>query len=124
MKRERKEVGDARGRRSTCLLPFPYSSSLNQLKHSAPLPLAMVQITVQHRSSSKPSSSRPSKPPVVIDFPHRHPNKVTVLELKGALEAKFPKVSTPVSAVRGDGARVGSAVEKAEGGAEATGRTS
>jgi hypothetical protein len=59
--------------------------------------LAMVQITVQHRPSSRPSLSRPSKPPVVIDFPHRHPNKVTVLELKGAIEAKFPKVSVPVS---------------------------
>ncbi|KAL7411924.1 3-oxo-5-alpha-steroid 4-dehydrogenase-domain-containing protein [Mrakia frigida] len=51
----------------------------------------MVQITVQHRSSSK-SSGKPAKPPVVIDFPHRHPNKVSVLELKGAIEAKFPRL--------------------------------
>jgi hypothetical protein len=52
----------------------------------------MVKITVQHRSSS--NAGKPSKPPVTIDFPHRHPQKVTVLELKGALEAKFPKVNT------------------------------
>ena len=57
-----------------------------------PRSIIMVKITVQHRSSK--AGGKAGKPPVTIDFPHRHPNKVTVLELKGALEAKFPKVST------------------------------
>lgn len=47
----------------------------------------MVKITVQPRSSKKPA--------IVIDFPGRHSDKVTVQELKGSIEAKFPKVRTP-----------------------------
>lgn len=80
-------------------LPLPPFSSLSNPTHNLPSfsfflyrTPRMVQITVQHRSSSK-SSGKPAKPPVVIDFPHRHPNKVSVLELKGAIEAKFPRVS-------------------------------
>lgn len=54
----------------------------------------MVKITVQPRSSSK-KSGKPARPAVEIDFPSRHPNAVTVDELKGAVEAKFPKVRPP-----------------------------
>lgn len=51
----------------------------------------MVKVTVQPRLSTK-KGGKPGRPAVEIDFPSRHPNAVTVDELKGAVEAKFPKV--------------------------------
>jgi very-long-chain enoyl-CoA reductase len=42
----------------------------------------MVSVTVKY-------SSRPT---VSVDFPAKHPNQVTVADLKKAIHAKFPKV--------------------------------
>jgi very-long-chain enoyl-CoA reductase len=43
----------------------------------------MVSITV----------SLKGKPTINCDFPAKHPNNVTVREIKAAVQAKFPKVS-------------------------------
>jgi hypothetical protein len=38
------------------------------------------------------SISIKGKPSITVDFPGKHPDKVTVKEVKAAVEAKFPKV--------------------------------
>ena len=53
----------------------------------------MVSVTV----------SLKGKPTINCDFPAKHPNNVTVREIKAAVQAKFPKVSSvPVLPVQTD----------------------
>jgi very-long-chain enoyl-CoA reductase len=41
----------------------------------------------------KISVSTKGKPTINLDFSEKHPDKVTVAEVKSAITAKFPKVS-------------------------------
>ncbi|CED85524.1 Steroid reductase required for elongation of the very long chain fatty acids [Phaffia rhodozyma] len=76
--------------------PFIFSCSARPLgstiHHTPPQSqhLAMVKITVQSRPSKK-STSAP-KPAIMIDFPGRHSDKITVKEVKKSIQAKFPKL--------------------------------
>jgi very-long-chain enoyl-CoA reductase len=47
------------------------------------------------------SISIKGKPSITVDFPGKHPDKVTVKEVKAAVEAKFPQVGGGSPAAHG-----------------------
>ena len=67
---------------STSKLQQQNSASLSFTIHQATI---MVSVTI----------SLKGKPTINCDFPSKHPQDVTVRDLKAAVQAKFPKVSPP-----------------------------